>query len=239
VASPRTIRIIVVVVVVALVAPVALALLARVFVVEAFRIPSGAMIPTLVPGDHLFVSKSHYGLLGNAPQPGEIAVFRYPRDRTKDFVKRIVGVAGDVVEVRDGVLFRNGAAVPRCAIGEWSYDDRDSLTGEARTERADLFLERLGDVLYLTLSGPDPMDRDGRWTIGNGQVFVMGDNRDNSFDSRFWGGVPVGDLVGRATSIWWSDQPGRAGTDLHAPPQLSGPRAGSLRRCLGELRAAR
>src|SRR6185503_5907211 len=105
--SSRVLKIVLVVCVIAVVGPVVAGVVARILVIEAFKIPSGAMSPTLVPGDHVFVSKWRYGLGGHAPQPGEIAVFRYPRDRNKDFIKRIVGVAGDVIEVRGGMLIRN------------------------------------------------------------------------------------------------------------------------------------
>ena len=182
---------------------VAIALLLRAFVVEAFQIPSGSMIPTLEVGDHIFVSKFSYGLSipftdnkilqYGEPKRGDVIVFKYPLDTSTDYIKRVVGLPGDTVEVRARQLFINGkrdatASASRCAAATARYrrpacpDDHD----------CELWLETLdGKVHDTILRAVAPGRRlDPRLVVPAGQVFVMGDNRDNSNDSRVWGTVP-------------------------------------------------
>jgi signal peptidase I len=168
----------------ALLVALALALFIRTFFVQAFKIPSGSMQPTLQIGDHLLVNKLLYGLrvpvYGTRllsyfePERGDIVVFVYPEDRDKDFIKRVVGVPGDRIEIRHKKLYRNGEPVDE------SY------------------------AKYTDPEGPAPRDNFGPVTVPPGQVFVMGDNRDHSFDSRFWGFVPYEDIKGKAFMIYWS-----------------------------------
>ncbi|MEW6268392.1 MAG: signal peptidase I [Thermodesulfobacteriota bacterium] len=169
----------------ALLVALALALFIRTFFVQAFKIPSGSMLPTLQIGDHLLVNKLLYGiripvygtrLLGYfEPERGDIIVFVYPEDREKDFIKRVVGVPGDEIEIRNKRLYRNGEPV-----GEEPY------------------------AQYSEPSEAGPRDNFGPVTVPEGHVFVMGDNRDHSFDSRFWGFVPYEDIKGKAFVIYWS-----------------------------------
>ena len=112
--------------------------LARARVVEAFKIPAGSMIPTLLVGDHIFVDKLVYR--GRGPRRGEVMVFAFPENPRQDFIKRVIALPGDRLEVRDDQLVLNGAGVPRCAVGPWSYDDD---VGQRHTGR--LELERLDD----------------------------------------------------------------------------------------------
>jgi signal peptidase I len=196
---------------------VGLALLLRAFVVEAFKIPSGSMLPTLQIGDHLFVNKYLYGLRVplthrkflefREPRRGEVVVFIYPREEDKDFIKRIVGVAGDLIEVRQRQLFVNGRPIPRSPVaGPCHYSDVQEGTGVWSEHRCVEYLEELDGVRYRTIYDP---------TIGHypntpptrvppRSVFVMGDNRDNSHDSRFWGPVPLDHIKGKAMFIWLS-----------------------------------
>jgi signal peptidase I len=200
---------------------VGLALLLRAFVVEAFKIPSGSMLPTLQIGDHLFVNKYLYGLRVpltklkflelREPHRGEVIVFIYPKDEDKDFIKRIVGVPGDTVEVRQSRLFINGQAVHREAIaGPCRYEEVEEGTGIRSERRCEQFWEELGDARYLTYYDPAATAaayRRGDFPpkrIGPHQVFVMGDNRDNSSDSRVWGTVPYDNIKGKALFIWLS-----------------------------------
>ncbi|MFH1060410.1 MAG: signal peptidase I [Pseudomonadota bacterium] len=172
---------------------VVLALVIRTFVVQAFKIPSGSMKPTLLIGDHLLVSKSSYGVkmpfsdrvlipLGQ-PERGDIVVFRFPEDRDKDFIKRVIGLPGETVEVRNKQVYING----RPLDDPWGrYSDRVILP-----------------------PGVQPRDNFGPVTVPKDHYFVMGDNRDQSYDSRFWfagkgGFVPVDDILGRAIIIYWS-----------------------------------
>ncbi|PKM45171.1 MAG: signal peptidase I [Gammaproteobacteria bacterium HGW-Gammaproteobacteria-1] len=191
-------------------------LLIRSFVVEPFRIPSGSMMPTLLVGDFILVNKFSYGLrlpvlntrileLGS-PQRGEIVVFRYPEDPHVDYIKRVVGVPGDTVAYRSKVLYINGEPMPQEYVG--SYVGAGSgavMTGAAVRE------EKLDDKAHRILLLPEGYERGFEYTVGEGQYFVMGDNRDNSRDSRFWGTVPEQNLVGRAFFIWmnWDSGAGR------------------------------
>ncbi len=177
----------------ALVWAVVLALIIRTWAVQAFKIPSGSMKPTLLVGDHLLVNKSAYGLkmpfsdrnlvnLGE-PKRGDIIVFRFPEDRDKDFIKRVIALPGEKVEVRNKLVYINGEPLQDL----WGhYSDRIILP-----------------------PGIQPRDNLGPLEVPPDHYFVMGDNRDQSFDSRFWfqgrgGFVPQKDILGKAIIIYWS-----------------------------------
>ncbi len=189
--------------------PVLLLVLAiRSFAFEPYRIPSSSMVPTLLVGDFIFVSKFAYGLRlpvlhtlvldTGHPERGDIAVFRLPSDPDINYIKRVVGLPGDEIVYRNHRLFINGEAIP-LEPGE-RYDE----DGEA----GQLFTESLGDKEHLILLQRSPFGGVFRFTVPEGCYFMMGDNRDNSRDSRFpqVGCVPEGNLVGRASRIWlnWS-----------------------------------
>ncbi|OQX13798.1 MAG: signal peptidase I [Desulfobulbaceae bacterium A2] len=171
-----------------------LALCIRTFVVQAFKIPSGSMLPTLKIGDHLLVNKFVYGVrlpfagtmlvpLGT-PRPSDVIVFKYPQDPKLDYIKRVVAVAGQTVEVRDKAVYVEGKP-----LEESHAVHLDDKRLSARVS---------------------PRDQFGPVTVPPGKVFVMGDNRDNSYDSRFWGFVDLKDIRGKALFIYWSwdiDQP--------------------------------
>jgi signal peptidase I len=194
----------------------------RSFVVEPFRIPSGSMLPTLQSGDLILVNKFSYGVrlpiidqkvvdLGK-PQRGDVLVFRYPVEPEIDYIKRVVGVPGDEIAYVDKKLYVNGAEVPLTRDGDYYEPDRVSYTAQ--------FNERLGNVAHKILVDPrraqdyspiwafphrESCDyaRNGiRCTVPPGQYFAMGDNRDNSADSRYWGFVPDQNIVGKAFFIW-------------------------------------
>lgn len=185
----------------AVVIAVVLAVIIRAFVIQAFKIPSGSMEDTLLIGDHIIVSKFAYGL--QVPKPamikifglpvpffetklyntwgsinrGDIIVFRFPAERDKDYIKRVIGLPGDTVELRQRVLYVNGA----------KWDDpygvyKDGFSG----------------------AGFDKTANFGPYTVPKDNVFAMGDNRDRSFDSRYWGPVPIYDIKGKAFIIYWS-----------------------------------
>lgn len=189
-------------------------LLLRSFAVEPFRIPSGSMIPSLLVGDFILVDKRAYGLRapvgfwqlteGGAPERGDVAVFRFPLDPSKDFIKRVVGLPGDHVVYRDKQLFINGERVPLEKAGVASVP---GLPGGV-VER---YTETLGDRVHPILVNPDAPARNIDFTVPEGEYFVMGDNRDGSDDSRRWGTVPERNLVGRAFFIWmnWNAELGR------------------------------
>lgn len=168
---------------------VLLALFIRTFVVQAFKIPSGSMKDTLLIGDHILVNKFIYGVrmpfTGKTlvsvrePRRGDIVVFRYPEEPDKDFIKRVVGVPGDVVEGRNKQVFVNGQ--PEDVPYAYHKDPR---------------------VLPAYL--PQPRDNFGPVTVPPDSLFVMGDNRDESYDSRFWGFVRYQALKGKAFMIYWS-----------------------------------
>ncbi|MBI2369905.1 MAG: signal peptidase I [Deltaproteobacteria bacterium] len=173
----------------AIVIALLLALVIRTFVVQAFKIPSGSMKPTLQVGDHILVNKFTYGtkvpftdlrvLPLEHPTRGDVIVFVYPVDPDKDFIKRVIGVEGDRVEVVNKKIFVNGQTVP----DPWAVfeDDSPPLPRSA-----------------------SPRDNFGPVVVPPGSLFVMGDNRDHSYDSRFWGFVKLSAVKGRAFIIYWS-----------------------------------
>jgi signal peptidase I len=205
-------------------------LLVRSFLAEPFRIPSSSMMPTLLIGDFILVNKFAYGLrlpvldtkivpIGE-PERGDVVVFRYPKNPSQDYIKRVVGLPGDEIVYRNKTLYLNGEAVVHEGLGRYIGEGsgRD-MTG------AELKRETLGAVDHeiLQRSGPSFVPQgEGQWIVPPGHYFVMGDNRDNSEDSRYWGFVPEGHLVGKAFLIWmnWDGRNGgidfgRLGTVIH------------------------
>jgi signal peptidase I len=197
---------------------VAVAFALRAFVIEAFKIPSGSMIPTLMVGDHIFVNKFSYGpaipytrsrvWTSMPPHRGDVMVFAFPEHPEQDFIKRVIAIPGDKLEARNGHPIINGWDVPSCKVGNWSYQDVDSIV----RHDGELDVEYLGDEVYLTFydraSGAYP-EFQGPYTAKPGEVWVMGDNRNNSHDSRMWfggqgGGVPFENIRGRALFVWLS-----------------------------------
>jgi len=183
-------------------------LVLRSFLFEPFRIPSGSMIPTLLVGDFILVNKFSYGLrlpVSNLeiletgrPERGDVAVFRFPRDPGKDYIKRVAGLPGDVVTYRDKRLSINGEPVELSAAEPYVYQDESD-----RTISALLSEETLGETTHELLVLPDARGgSEGEWTVPAGHYFMVGDNRDKSNDSRYWNFVPEANLVGRATRIW-------------------------------------
>jgi signal peptidase I len=182
-------------------------LLLRSFLVEPFRIPSGSMMPTLVVGDFILVNKFNYGLrlpvmnktfveLGS-PKRGDIVVFRYPGDQFTPYIKRVVGLPGDHVAYRDRMIYINGEAVAQQPDGTYVGE------GAGADQNGDpLATERLGDVEHRIMFRPQMPSMDVESVVPAGSYFVMGDNRDNSKDSRYWGFVPDENLIGRAFFIW-------------------------------------
>jgi len=171
-----------------LVIAIILAVVIRTFVVQAFKIPSGSMIPTLLIGDHILVNKFIYGVRLpftdivlipiTVPERGDVIVFRFPKDESKDFIKRVVGIPGDKIEVRDKVLYVNGI------------------------EQNELFTNR--DVDTLSSQIMPGRDNFGPVNVPENRYFVMGDNRNHSLDSRFWGFVDFSKIKGEAFLIYWS-----------------------------------
>ena len=195
----------------------------RSFLLEPFKIPSGSMVPTLLVGDLILVNKYHYGVRLpvinkkivplNDPQRGDVMVFRYPPDPRVDYIKRVVGIPGDEVAYLNQKLSINGREVPLTPQNE--FYDEDSL------RVAPQFLEKLGAVDHRILVDPKrpaffgsddkqfPFRENCRYSaegvvckVPQGHYFMMGDNRDNSQDSRFWGFVPDENIVGRAFMVW-------------------------------------
>lgn len=192
---------------------VLLFLVVRTFFVEAFKIPSGSMEGTLLVGDFLLVNKLVYGAelpfthrrlpALRTPTRGDVIVFEFPDDRTKNFVKRLVGVAGDTLAMRDGVLYRNGVALREV------YARHHETAGDVS---ADAFRWQRHHLLASAGAGAAPPSRNnwGPLVVPEGNYFVLGDNRDNSLDSRYWGFVPDSLLKGRPMVIYYSYSPDSA-----------------------------
>ena len=199
----------------ALVLAVVLALGIRSFLFEPFKIPSGSMIPTLLVGDYIVVNKFAYGvrmpITGSLlipvgePKRGEVVVFRYPDDPDIDYIKRVVGVPGDRVEVRRGRLFLNGQPVDRVKEGDFSYMDYQQHRRVTRERYREINEDR---VEYTIIHDPRSSGIGSRrhWIVPEGKYFMMGDNRDNSRDSRLWTHpfVSSDQLKGRAILVHWS-----------------------------------
>ena len=201
----------------------------RSFLVEPFKIPSGSMLPTLLIGDFILVNKFEYGIrlpvinkkvvqLGD-PKAGDVMVFRYPSDPSLDYIKRVVGVPGDVVEYRGKRLVINGKPTEMTPNGKYEY-----TASGFNIVQGDTWREQLGErnhvamtqsdmppVVVHQVTGDFPFrDNCGyhengfKCMVPEGHYFMMGDNRDASNDSRYWGFVPDANIVGRAFFIWWN-----------------------------------
>jgi signal peptidase I len=172
----------------AIITALLLALVIRAYVIQAFKIPTGSMKPTLLVGDHILVNKFIYGtglpfydkkvLTFKKPEKGDIIVFKYPENPKRDFIKRIIAVEGDVIEARDKVVHVNGGPVKETYA---AFLDSD-----------------------IKPRGIEPRDNFGPLIVPAGKYFVMGDNRDQSYDSRYWGYVDYKDIRGEALIIYWS-----------------------------------
>lgn len=208
-------------------------LLIRTYVFEPFRIPSGSMVPTLLIGDHVVVNKASYGLWApwvlveipfmenfgivparfelvdwGDPRRGDIIVFRYPKDEQLHYIKRVVGIAGDTIRVKDNQIFVNGQAMERTYEDQYTFIDDD-----CRDEGTKRYIEHLDGVDHAILTNQGlpgmladfPAGRVGQEvTVPADSVFVMGDNRDNSEDGRKWGFVRYDQIKGKAHFVWFS-----------------------------------
>jgi len=174
-----------------IIAAVLIALLITTFVIKMYKIPSRSMVPTLLVGDQLVVNKLIYGIkipyFRNTiipitdPQRGDIIVFIYPKDRSIDFIKRVIGIGGDTIEIKDKKIFINGKVF---------------------TDNTGIYTDK---IIYP--GSVQPRDNFGPVTVPKGSLFVLGDNRDESMDSRFWGFVDLKDVQGKAFIIYWSWNP--------------------------------
>jgi signal peptidase I len=197
------------------------ALLLRAFVFEPFHIPSGSMIPTLLVGDFIFVNKMSYGLRipftdpaqvhklwERPPRRGDVVVFINPQRPEQDYVKRVVGLPGDTIEVKDNVLYVNGVEQRRADVGDYTYKDRSEYTDTDMDVVVHEYIEDLGGHKHPIIVRKDPVfSHGGTFVVEEGRVFMMGDNRDNSADSRVPGGIgqiPFSYIKGRASIIWIS-----------------------------------
>lgn len=207
------------------------ALILRTFFIEPFKIPTRSMVPTLLEGDQLFVTKLSYGIRlpfldkyvvrFSEPRRGDVVVFAFPSKEAadhlmrthsqcmspasaageKDYIKRIIGVEGDVIEVIEQTVIVNGSPIDtkpyyeHTVIGKFFMSDRRQGYWNH---------VHYGDAEFTTMTHDMPLKHEGPFTVKPGHIFVMGDNRDNSLDSRCWGQVPVDNIKGRAQIIWWS-----------------------------------
>ncbi|MEN6317357.1 MAG: signal peptidase I [Syntrophaceae bacterium] len=172
----------------AIIIAILIALFIRTFIIQAFKIPSGSMMPTFEIGDHILVNKFIYGVKIpfvrttiipiSEPKRGDIVVFIFPEDRSKDFIKRVIGIGGDTIEIKNKKIYLNGLP----------YNDTYGVYNDD----------------FILPGSIQPRDNFGPITVRPGSIFVMGDNRDQSYDSRFWGFVELKDVMGKAFIIYWS-----------------------------------
>jgi signal peptidase I len=184
-------------------------LILRSFLFEPFRIPSGSMMPTLLIGDFILVNKFTYGVrlpvINNKiieigePERGDIVVFRYPKDPTVDYIKRVIGLPGDRIAYYNKKVYVNGKPMQQVSLGRYrGVGQGANMTG------AEHLTEELYSVEHSILVNRELPTIEGVYVVPAGHYFVMGDNRDNSNDSRYWGTVPEENLVGKAFFIWMS-----------------------------------
>lgn len=183
-------------------------LVIRSFIAEPFRIPSGSMLPTLHVGDFILVNKFAYGirlpvlnskvLETGEPERGDVVVFRYPKNPQVDYIKRVIGLPGDTIGYFNKTVYINGEKVDQ------EVKDKSSELFSLVPARNELRFEALDGAGHEILVDPDRRLVEGEAVVPEGEYFVMGDNRDNSNDSRFWGTVPEANLVGEAFFIWMS-----------------------------------
>ena len=180
----------------------------RSFLAEPFRIPSGSMLPTLLIGDYILVNKYQYGIRLpvtkfklveiSSPERGDIVVFRYPGNEKINFIKRVVGIPGDTVRYENKNLYVNNIKYKKVKENEHMY------LNDFFREELDIFTESNKTKSYNVLNDNMSPSNDDTFKVPKGKYFVMGDNRDHSSDSRYWGFVPNENLVGKAFLIWMS-----------------------------------
>ena len=200
---------------------VLIALVVRTVAFEPFNIPSGSMVPTLLVGDYLFVSKFSYGysryslpfglplfsgrIFFHSPERGDVVVFKLPTDNSTDYIKRVIGLPGDHIQMKSGILHINGQAVPRRRIEDYFYQE-----GPGAVIPLAQYIETLPNGVQhriIEMSDNGPLDNTQEYVVPPGDYFMMGDNRDNSQDSRVLsavGYVPAENLIGRAQFIFFS-----------------------------------
>lgn len=205
--------------------------LIRSFIAEPFKIPSGSMMPTLLAGDYILVNKFTYGLRIpilndvlidiNEPDHGDVIVFHFPPNPKLDYIKRVVGLPGDVIEYQEKQLVVNGKPISQAKKGDYRYLDDKQHEIKATHYEEQLF-DAAHDILTIDRFTPYEMGMPGHKlmngksiTVPEGHYFVMGDNRDNSSDGRVWGFVPNENLVGKAFFIWFNFEDfGRIGSSI-------------------------
>jgi signal peptidase I len=209
--------------------PLLLVLAIRSSVIEPFKIPSGSMLPTLLIGDYLFVNKFAYGLKvpftewfsdgpvylwhASPPKRGDVIVFLFPKDESYNYIKRVIGTPGDTVEVRNRVLYINQKEMPlEERTGDKGAEELNRLDASSKQDPAklDVFTEHLDTRDHIAFFDKNSVATEnfGPITVPPDSFFVMGDNRDNSYDSRYWGFVPMKNIKGKAIVIWlsvWTD----------------------------------
>jgi signal peptidase I len=198
-----------------------IALVVRTVAYEPFNIPSGSMIPTLLVGDYLFVSKYSYGysryslpfglplfsgrIFFHSPERGDVVVFKLPTDNSTDYIKRVIGLPGDTIQMKQGQLYINGKELPRKPIGDYLYQEGDGAVIPMKQ-----YIETLPNGVehrIIKIGDDGPLDNTQEYHVPSGDYFMMGDNRDNSQDSRVLsavGYVPAENLIGKAQFIFFS-----------------------------------